>query len=452
MMAGENQVQGMQETTLHPLAIVALVVAALTIFFASNRYAVLAFLCVACCISGAQNLNVFGTSWYMLRILTLCGIIRCICRSEWRTVRWSTMDSLVAAWAVAAAVVYCVQRGDTAAIIFKIGTTIDCAGVYFVFRWLLQGPEAITQAIRSLAWIAIPISVLFAYEQITHYNLFSIFGGVSSVTVMRDGKLRCQGAFAHPILAGVFWASNIPLFAGLIIAGKDKLLGIAACFASLVIILACSSSTPILGVMCAGLGFSVYAARHQMSAIRYCVCGVLFLTHMVMKAPVWHLVARVDIIGGSTGHYRFMLIDAAINHFSEWCLVGSASTSHWGKDYNHYLTDITNHYILEGLRGGAITMFLFVAVIWCAYALVGLRLRSRARDQWLVWCFGVALFVHCASFIAVSYFGQTLLLYYLHLAIIPSYVLSRPKLQMRYVSNTVSVPVGLRGSMTPSFN
>ena len=40
-------------------------------------------------------------------------------------------------------------------------------------------------------------------------------GGVPEITVVREGRLRCQGAFAHPILAGCFWAEQLPLIAAL---------------------------------------------------------------------------------------------------------------------------------------------------------------------------------------------------------------------------------------------
>jgi hypothetical protein len=171
---------------------------------------------------------------------------------------------------------------------------------------------------------------------------------------------------------------------------------------------------------CFGIG--TFLVRRQIRVLFYGVVATLCGLHLVMKAPVWHLLARTDVIGGSTGHYRFMLVDASIRFFHEWYLVGLASNEHWGEAYGHYLTDITNQYVLEGLRGGLLTLILFVAIIAYAFCGVGRVIRSSPSlsDQWLAWSPGVALFVHCVCFLAVSYFGQIVMLYYFHLAMVAS--------------------------------
>lgn len=424
----------MQETTLHPLAALMAAIAVCVILFASRQHAVMAFLVLATCVSGAQNFNLLGTSWYLLRVLILCGAIRCVVRNDWQSVSWGNIDLCVAAWSVIGTLVYVVQRGDPSALTFKFGTLIDTAGAYFVFRGLIQGQEAVVQAIRSLTLIAVPVAVGFSFEYATRMNIFSVFGGVPLMTTIRDGKLRCQGAFAHPILAGVFWASNLPAFAALVVTKRATVIGYIGLMASMVIIVACSSSTPLMGVIFSAIGLGCFALRKQMRAVQIgLVLGVCAL-HMMMKAPVWHLLARADIVGGSTGHYRYMLVDATIRHFDEWCLVGLASNLHWGKEYGHYLGDITNQYVLEALRGGFATLVLFVAITLFAFAMIGRHIKATrtANQQWLPWCIGTCLFVHLASFTAVSYFGQIVLIYNMHLAMICGAVgvVTRPQLRV----------------------
>lgn len=444
--AGAEQTQDwMEETTLHPLAVVLLSFAMSAILFGRRSQAVLAYLLFVSCVSGAQNFNIAGTSWYLLRILILCGIIRCLFRGEWKGVRWNSIDAFVAAWTVAGTVIYVVQQGQFGALIYKIGTTIDCAGGYFVFRGLLKDKAEIEQAVRSLAVVAVPVSVIFVFERLTQFNLFSMFGGVPVVTIIRQGRLRCQGPFPHPILAGVFWATNLPLFVSLVISNKSRILGCVGSMACLLIIVASSSSTPVMGVAAGLMGTSFFLVRRQMRFFQLAAVFGLCALHMMMKAPVWHLLARADVFGGSTGHYRFMLVDASIRFFSEWYLVGLASNEHWGQAYGHYLTDTTNQYILEGLRGGALSMALFAIVMWCAFGRIGLRLRSKLplSDQWLAWSLGVALFVHAVSFMAVSYFGQIIMLYYVHLAMISSWTSAAPavrRLVMLASSDAVAAP------------
>ncbi len=419
-LAVEVESQWMDETTLHPLGVSILLIASVAVFGGKRSWAMFAFLFMACCVSGAQNINLFGTSLYLLRILITCGTLRCLLRKEYLAVRWGAIDKLMAAWAVVGTILFIIQRGQPAAVIYKIGAVVDTAGAYFVFRCLLQNRRDVENVILSLAVIVVPISFVFLFESITQTNLFSIFGGVPEFTVLREGRLRCQGAFAHPILAGVFWASNLPIFGALVISGKARILGALACGACLLIIYTCASSTPVMGVGVGMLGMGFMFLRKKLRIVQYGTLALLCGLHLCMKTPVWHLFARVDVLGGSTGYYRYILIDGAVRHFSEWCLVGLESNEHWGADYGHYLTDITNQYILEGLRGGALTLILFVAVIWCAFAGIGRRIKMSEGKQkdWFVWSFGASLFVHCVCFTAVSYFGQSTMLFKLHLAII----------------------------------
>ena len=165
-----------------------------------------------------------------------------------------------------------------------------------------------------------------------------------------------------------------------------------------------------------------------------------------MVNPVWHLLARVQLVPQSTGWYRFKLIDEFIKHFDEWWLIGTESYSSW---WTYGLEAITNEYILQGVEGGILTLGLFLAVIAVAFYAVGrtwrgevrrhlrlrrltaprtpsLRARRLRRDREsaghvaMAWALGVALFIHCVVFIGVSNFGQTVLVWSLTLGFIGS--------------------------------
>jgi hypothetical protein len=148
---------------------------------------------------------------------------------------------------------------------------------------------------------------------------------------------------------------------------------------------------------------------------------------MLMKQPVWHLIGRLDFVGGSTGYHRFLLIDAAINNISEWWLFGLRSTAHWGMG----LIDVTNQFILDGIKGGIwATIALFASMVLCfAYCGRVIRMvrrearlrRSGLRTDWreaelLAYGIGVAVFIHLGIFLAVSYFGQAVMIWQLILA------------------------------------
>ena len=174
----------------------------------------------------------------------------------------------------------------------------------------------------------------------------------------------------------------------------------------------------------------MFPFRHRMREVRWGIVGVLTALHLIMKAPVWALIARASSIVGGTGWHRYILIDSFIMHIGEWFLLGTTSTAHWGW---REAGDITNQYILEGVRGGALTLALFITIIVLAFRGVGRLWRINTDNSYrlvLSWALGVSLFVHCVNFIGVSYFGQVHIVWYLTLGVIGS--LSSKTANLRY--------------------
>ena len=188
--------------------------------------------------------------------------------------------------------------------------------------------------------------------------MFSIFGGVPEFTMIREGRLRCQGAFAHPILAGTFGATSVPFMVALWFRGAgQKLTAVVGIISATIIAMTSASSGPVMTYVVVIIGMVMWQMRDQYARVRW-VCCLLSLIglHIVMKAPVWALIGKVrlEFIGG-TGWHRVMLIDAAINHFNEWWLLGTDFTRHWmptGVTWSEKHTDITNQFISVGIHGG----------------------------------------------------------------------------------------------------
>ena len=148
---------------------------------------------------------------------------------------------------------------------------------------------------------------------------------------------------------------------------------------------------------------------------------ILITLHMVMNAPVWHLISRVSAVGGSSSWHRYNLINETIKNFKDWWLYGCSgqTVASWGI----WAGDVSNQYIMEGISGGFLTLLCFVGIIVVAFREVGIlwRLQVRYPDRMkLSWALGVSLFVHCMNFIGVSYFGQIWILWYMILAMISS--------------------------------
>jgi len=174
-----------------------------------------------------------------------------------------------------------------------------------------------------------------------------------------------------------------------------------------------------MGVVAAMIGGFAFYFRKYMRETRWGILLLAIALHVVMEAPVWHLISRVSAVGGSTGHFRYMLINSAIERFGEWAVFGAKSTANWFFGAQ----DLCNQYVIEGVQGGVLTLGLFVTVIAIAFREVGMIWRQCNSDRYhliLAWMLGVSLLVHCVDFIGVSYFGQIWIMWYLLLAIIGS--------------------------------
>jgi hypothetical protein len=404
------------QTTIHPVGLGVVLLLAVATLAVPRRYALIPMLIIACLIPSAQRFVLAGADFTFVRVIAIAGLLRILLKREYTGLKWMALDTVVVAWGVVGIIMQSLLWGEFSYVFSRIGFTVETLSIYFFGRVMLRDWNSLRSFTGALAALAITVGPFIVIEYLTRRNMFSVFGGVSSVTMVRDGRVRCQGAFSHPILAGVFWATLLPLVASrLWYPVANRWVAILATASCLWIAVASASATPLGTLAAVVLGAMAFKVRHYMRLIQWGVLFTLIGLHLVMKGPVWSLIARTNVVGGSTGYHRYLLVDRAIAYFGEWALYGVQSTAHWGRG----LFDVTNQYVLEGVRGGVLLMGLFVASIWISFVYVGRAWRKFQFDRSKLifcWALGVSIFGHAASFIGVSYFGQIIMLWYVTLA------------------------------------
>ena len=388
-----------------------------------RRFAALPVILLLCFIPAGQRLVIATVDFTFIRLLMMVVWFRIYIRREIRPIVWNHLDRAIIAWAIISVLTGTLQGWTLSIFVNRTGTAIDSMMVYFFFRMLIRNHQDLVSMATQFLLSGFAVAVFFVIEGRTSRNLFSMFGGVPAITDIRDGRLRCQGAFAHAILAGCFWACLIPLYAIRGFLGKGWLLAAGGGLTALLIIAMCASSTPVMALGFGMVGASTFFIRGSLRWLRWLILLWLCVLHFIlMKQPVWHLLARVDIVGGSTGWHRYHLVDKFFTYFHEWWQVGVPGTGHWGPG----LHDITNQYVGEGVYGGIFRLAAFAALILFAFAGISrsMRLPEAGRAYWLcTWALGTALFMHCMNFIAVSYFEQIVVEWNMLLAIIGSLTL-----------------------------
>ncbi|TRT46351.1 MAG: hypothetical protein EWV85_18765 [Microcystis aeruginosa Ma_QC_C_20070703_M131] len=405
-------------TTVHPVSFIMLMVTCIAIFACSRRGAIIAFFGMICFTGQAQRLVFFGVDFDFTRVLILVSFARILLRKEFLAFQVFILDWLILSWALSTITATTLLWLDPGPVQRVLGHLLNSVGAYLVFRIMVTTPDDAIAVIKGLAVIAIPTSLLFIVEMFTSRNLFSSFGGVPEFTIIREGKLRCQGAFPHPIVAGCFWAACVPTFVALVAGiGNSRVLGFFGTGCALVIVFASTSSTPVFGLLAVVIGLGFWWIRFLVTPSLIATLVAIPTLHMVMKAPVWHLISRISAVGGSTSDHRYQLIDQCIKRFDEWAFIGTKSTLHWG----HFLFDVANYYVVQCVNGGLATFLLFMAILITAFSLVNRTLNCHGDDDippYLVWAAGTCLLVHSFCFIGLAYFGQITQLLFLHLAII----------------------------------
>jgi hypothetical protein len=384
------------------------------VLFVPRRLVLLPFIIATCLVPMNQEIIIADLNFTVLRFCVLAGLVRFVVRNEIRHIRWNVFDKLVLAWSVVGSIVYVIQWGSTDAVVYKCGMMFDCLGMYWLFRNAITCWDDIIRVIRYFAFFAIISAPLIMLEKFQQRSFYEIFGPVGAQ--FHRGRFRCAGPFPHSIMMGLFWTNLLPLFYACIKVGINKSLHYVALAAALGCIALSASSTPIIATAAIIVFWNIYYFRQYGWQILWGVIGVLTALHLVMKAPVWHLISRVDVFSGSTGWHRYQLIDEAVKHFGEWVFLGCRDTGNWSEG----LRDVTNQFILEGVEGGFITLAVFIILLVVAIRTAGSYSLRRISPvyQWLAWGICVSLLGHCISFFGVSYFGQIKMLLYLTFAIV----------------------------------
>jgi hypothetical protein len=416
---------------LHPLVAVQLAILIVLIFSLPRKYVITPFLVGVFCISLGQVVVLAGVHFTVLRILILAALARKATSPRGSPAVFGkgvkSVDSLVALWFGIILIATSVELMEMQAVIKGLGDFLDAAGGYFVLRFLIQDRKDVERTLKTFAALTVVLGGCMIGEQVTHLNVFGLLGGAPLNPQVRDGKLRAQAAFAVYIDAGVFGAALMPLFIWLWSNAKMKAVAALGFAGAATMMITSNSSTPLLAFFGAIVGLCLWPVREGMRLLRWGIVLTLVGLHLVMNAPVWSLIARVDLTGSSSGYHRYYLVDNCIRHFSDWWLVGYKDYPNWGWD----MWDLSDQYVAVALTGGLAALVVFIRILSRSFGGLGIARKRAAGDrkkQWFLWCLGAGLLAHVVGWFGCSYMAQMQILLFALLAMISVAVSEDPRL------------------------
>lgn len=403
---------GATETLLHPAVAVWMLIAIVLILTRPREKTITPFLLAFFTIPIGQVVLIGGVHFTALRILILAGLARMVLSGSSSGGRFAgkfgAVDRATVLWTVSALIIVSIQWMDSQALIKNLGDFLDALGGYLVVRFLISNGETIRRTVKVLAAICVIQGGCMISEQITHFNVFGVLGGIPIDVAVRDGQIRSQGVMGC-ISAGVFAGILIPLFIWLWTERKSQLTACAGLAGAAAMAITSNSSTSLMA--CAGslVGLGFWPLRKQMRAIRWGIVVTLVGLHMVMHGPVWSLIARVDLTGSSSSYHRYYLVDNLIRHFSDWWLIGYRYYNNWGWD----MWDTCNQFVAVALTGGLLTLVFYIMIFKRSFAAIGnarKQVSGDPRQEWFLWCLGSALFASIVAAFGINYMAQLLML------------------------------------------
>jgi hypothetical protein len=436
---------GATSSILHPVILVAVVLVAALTFFLPRKYVIVPLLLGILLTPAGQNIYI-GVHLYVFRILILIGWGRLLSskRSSGGFLPGGViiLDKVFLVWATYRALAVILLFGQFGAVINQAAFLLDSVGAYFLFRSLIRDDQDVRRVVKVFAIVAAVSALVMLIELKTGQNILGSLGGIRAISDVRNGRIRAQGVFAHSILAGSFGAAAFPLFLWLWKREKTRLTAAIGAVSASVMVFACASSTPIAAWLGSIGAICLWPIRKNMRMVRWVIVLTLISLQLVMKAPVWYVLAHIDLAGGSSGWNRAYLIDTFIRHVRDWWLIGTHDNVNWGWD----MWDQCNQFVTEGETGGLVALGCFIAMIVICFRKIGKARKAvtgHSRKEWLFWLLGAAMFAQVMAFMGVDYFDQSIFAWYALLVIIPV-VTMLPRVAS--ASETETMPVSASAS------
>ena len=368
------------------------------------------------------------------RIVVTILLLRCLCdRRICGKFIWSALDTWVTLTVGLIAGLYCVATGfSMAAIENRGGLIIDTWFAYLAARLIITDKNELIRCLKTTSLILAPLAIHGLIEATTGWQPFyqlvrfrpwrptgaGMAGELS--TQARWGLTRAIGPFAHPILFGICFAMFLPLFWALRRQRSPwrrlayGLSGLAA-LGALSAMSSGAWSSLLVVVFCLVLEkYKQWTKLVLVSLVGFCI-----LAEIGSNNPLHYVLLSRLSFGRGDWWSRARLIDAAIDNFDEWCLVGyGGKDPGWGSREGGYFwgdfTDANNEFILVGMEGGVLAVVALGGVLVVAFRGLS-RAAKQTKDPQLksiYWSYGSSLVAVIAAWQGVSFFGQMNALFY----------------------------------------
>lgn len=370
----------------------------------------------------------------LARIVVTVLLLRCLLNAELRAkFKWCRLDWWVTFGAIANLCIALAVWKMPMAQSFEnsSGYLMDTYFAYLTARLCLTDYKVVVTSVKWIAIALVPLAILGMIESYTgwgpYYKLVTYCPWrqvAEPLLSERSGFFRAIGPFSHPILFGAAFVMFLPMVywlrhqGGYWRVGSYIIAGILAIGA-----LSSMSSGPVMMLIFTICFLLLERHKDYVKPILIFLAISCVLVEVLSNRTFYHVLASyADPIGGS-GWHRAKLIDMAIEHFSEWWLIGYGQQDpEWGAALGMSWTDITNHYIIAGVKYGMLGVIALCGTLAVSVIML-VRQHKSTIDPLLrswYWAMGLIIVAFIISFNAFTLFGQASTLFYCILGFVGS--------------------------------
>ncbi|MGB7149873.1 MAG: hypothetical protein WBD45_12010, partial [Terriglobales bacterium] len=327
---------------------------------------------------------------------------------------FNAVDRVVVLWTVSILTINSLAWMELPAFIKLAGDFLDALGGYLVVRFLIPDRAAVRRTVKVLALVCLIQGICMVSEQFTHQNVFAFLG--ENQPTIREGHVRSEGSMGT-LFGGTFAGVLIPMFLWLWKERRSRAAACAGIVGATAMVFASHASTSWMAYGAGLFGLGFWPLLKHMRVIRWGIVATLIVLHLVMHGPVWSLIEKIDLTGGSSSYHRYMLVDNCIRHFGDWWLLGFKHPGMWGFD----MWDLCNQFVAVSISGGLISLILFIAIYSRSLGAIGnarKRVSGHGRREWFIWCLGATLFANVVASFGINYMLQLLMLLFPLLAFV----------------------------------
>ena len=302
--------------------------------------------------------------------------------------------------------------------------TLDIAFAYFLARAAIQSPRDVR---LFLIWVApgLAISSLIVFQEaVTHVrvlqNVASDITGVPNR--MRDdvrlGFMRGAGPFPHPILAGLFLASFLPLYLSSGIRGWPKWAGIAAAVGAFFTMSSAALLALIMGVLFWCYDWLSERFTNFSWKLFLAGSGILYATvELVSNSGFYSLMIRYASLNTATAYNRVLIWEFGTRNIARnpWFGIGYDD---WDRPDWMHSGSFDHFWLIMALRFGIPASLLLIAATVGGASLVALKSSSyRTEDARLLRSIAISLVIFALGAASVSLWLSILVWFFMLLGI-----------------------------------